>query len=64
MSPRLLYHIDNLDLLHKSKDESQIDVLQQRVRSDEDTINAWADDQIWKDENIEDGDHDDEGDGI
>ena len=44
MSPRLLYHIDNLDLLHKSKEESQIDVLQQRVRSDEDTMNAWADD--------------------
>ena len=65
MSPRLLYHIDNLDLLHKSKEESQIDVLQQRARSDEDTMNPWADDRISEDENINvDGDHDDDGDSI
>src|SRR5947199_5489991 len=65
MSPRVLYHIDNLNLLHKSKEKSQIDVLQQRARSDEDTMNPWADDRISEDENIdEDGDHDDDGDGI
>jgi len=65
MSPRLLYHIDNLDLLHKSKEESQIDMLQQKARSDDDAMNAWADDQISEDENIdENGDHDNDGDGI
>src|SRR5439155_24556854 len=56
---------DSLDLLHKSKEESQIDMLQQRARSDEDTMNAWADDRISEDENIDvDGDHDDDGDSI
>ena len=65
MSPCLLYYIDNLDLLHKSKEESQIDVLQQRARSNEDTMNPWADDPISEDKNIdEDGDHDDDGDSI
>jgi hypothetical protein len=40
ISPRLAYHIDNLDLLHKSKEESQIDVLQQKARSDERTMDG------------------------
>jgi len=40
-------------------------MLQQRARSDEDTMNPWADDRISEDENIdEDGDQDDDGDGI
>ena len=40
-------------------------MLQQRARSDEDTMNAWADDRISEDENIDvDGDHNDDGDGI
>jgi ATP-dependent DNA helicase PIF1 len=46
ISPRLLYHIDNLDLLHKSKEESQIDVLQQKARSDEKIVDGWEDDRM------------------
>jgi hypothetical protein len=49
LSPCLLQYIANLDLLHKSKEESQIDILQQKARSDEDAINAWIDDEIPKD---------------
>jgi hypothetical protein len=39
ISSRHLCHIDNLDLLHRSKEESQIDVLQQKARSDEMVLN-------------------------
>ena len=39
--PRLLHHINNLDLLHKSKEESQIDILQQKARSNERVMNDW-----------------------
>jgi len=46
LSLRLLQYIDNLDLLHKSKEESQIDVLQQKARSNEDILNAWVDDEM------------------
>jgi len=46
ISPRLLYHIDNLDLLHKSKEESRIDALQQKARSDEKITDDWKDDRM------------------
>jgi ABC-type dipeptide/oligopeptide/nickel transport system ATPase component len=62
LSPRLLQHIDNLDLLHKSKEESQIDVLQQKVRSDEDTMNGWVDEDGISGDAIAEGFGDDEDD--
>lgn len=43
ISPRLRYHIENLDLLHKSKEESQFDAMQQRAKSDE-QVDTDADD--------------------
>ena len=58
MSPRLLYHINNLDLLHKSEEESQIDILQQKAKSDEDAMNAWVDDQMSEDENDDEDSND------
>jgi hypothetical protein len=41
ISPRLLHHINNLDFLHKSKEETQIDILQQKARSNERVMNDW-----------------------
>jgi len=58
MSPSLLYHINNLDLLHKSKEESQIDIPQQKAKSDEDAMNAWVDDQMSEDENDDEDSND------
>ena len=58
---RHLYHINNLDLLHRSKEESQIDVLQQKARSDEMVMNSWEDDEILGDyEDGQIGDQDDD----
>jgi ATP-dependent DNA helicase PIF1 len=55
--PRHLYHIDNLDLLHKSKEESQIDALQQKAISDEKPLNHWNDDEMYDyDDNIQNED--------
>ena len=51
ISPRLSYHINNLDLLHKSKEESQIDVLQQKAKSNADAMDSWTDDQFLDNEN-------------
>ena len=45
IKPRHLYHINNLDLLHRSKEESQIDVLQRKAKSDEMVMNSWEDDE-------------------
>ena len=54
ISTRLQHYINNLDLLHKSKEESRIDAMQQRAKSDEDVMeNAWYDD-----EDIEPSKHD------
>jgi hypothetical protein len=55
--PRLLYHINNLDLLHKSKEESQIDTLQQKARSNETVINDWEGNEML--DNSDDGEVDD-----
>ena len=61
ISPRHLYHINNLDLLHRSKEESQLDMLQQKARSDEIVMNSWEDDEIlggYEDGQISDQDDD------
>ena len=58
--PRLLHHIDNLDLLHKSKEESQFDLLQQKARFDEDALNAWTDNEVSEDHIHEEYDSDNE----
>ena len=55
-----MHHIDNLDLLHKSKEESQFDLLQQKARSDEDALNAWADNEVSEDHIHEEYDSDNE----
>ena len=47
--PRLLYHINNLDLLHKSKEEGQVDILQQKARSNERVMNDWEGDGMLDD---------------
>jgi hypothetical protein len=41
--PRLMRHIENLDLLHKSKEESRIDALQQKTWANEDSDVEGAD---------------------
>src|SRR5579859_5823236 len=43
--PRLMRHIENLALLHKSKEESMLDALHRRLQDDEgdDNHNVWGD---------------------
>ena len=58
---RHLYYINNLDLLHRSKKESQTDILQQKARSDEMVMISWKDDEIsgdYEDGQISDQDND------
>ena len=61
IKPHHLSHINNLDLLHRSKEESQIDVLQRKAKSDEMVMNSWEDDASfggYEDDQISDQDDD------
>lgn len=46
IAARHLHHVANLDLLHRSKEESRIDVLQQKARSDEMVLSGWEGDEM------------------